>query len=135
MKKYLNYAFGYAIAGLLGGVFYSEFTKFSGFSGVTVLGKVHTHLLLLGMIMFMLVALFAKDSNLEKQKTFSTFMIVYNIGVILTATMMVVRGVLQVREVALSTGLNASISGVSGIGHILVAIGLFLLFHSLKKSV
>jgi len=41
-----------------GGVFYREFTKWNGFTGVT-LGKVHAHLFLLGMIVFLLVAPFS----------------------------------------------------------------------------
>lgn len=61
MKKMLNFALGYAIAAMVGGVFYREFTKFSGFTGVTTLGKVHTHLFLLGMVMFMIVALCSKN--------------------------------------------------------------------------
>ena len=32
MKKYLNIALAYAIAAMVGGVFYREFTKYSGFT-------------------------------------------------------------------------------------------------------
>ena len=49
MKKYLNLSLGYAVAAMAGGVFYREFTKLNGFTGVTTLGKVHPHLFLLGM--------------------------------------------------------------------------------------
>lgn len=38
MKKHLNISLIYAIAAMLGGVFYREFTKFNSFSGVTALG-------------------------------------------------------------------------------------------------
>lgn len=44
MKKYLNISLIYAIAAMVGGVFYREFTKWNGFTGMTALGKVHTHL-------------------------------------------------------------------------------------------
>ena len=44
MKKYLNYSLVYAVAAMVGGVFYREFTKWNGYTGVTRLGKVHTHL-------------------------------------------------------------------------------------------
>ena len=40
----------YAISAMVGGVFYREFTKFNDFEGITMLGKVHTHLFLLGML-------------------------------------------------------------------------------------
>ena len=59
MKKLLNIGFLYAILAMAGGVFYREFTKFNGFTGRTALGVVHTHLFLLGMVMFLLAALFA----------------------------------------------------------------------------
>lgn len=59
MKKYLNFAFAYAVLAMAGGVFYREFTKWNAFTGATALGKVHTHLFILGMFLFLIVALFA----------------------------------------------------------------------------
>lgn len=38
MKKYANAAIVYSFLALAGGVFYREFTKFSGFEGATSLG-------------------------------------------------------------------------------------------------
>lgn len=134
MKKYMNIALKYAIAAMIWGVFYREFTKWNGFTGVTVLGKVHGHMLALGMMVFLIVALYADRYPLEKEKSFSNFMIVYNIGVPLSALMMVIRGVTQVLGTELSTALNASISGISGIGHILTGVGIVLLLISLKKA-
>ncbi len=134
MKKYLNISLIYAIAAMVGGVFYREFTKWNGFTGVTALGKVHTHLFLLGMLMFLIVALFAEHHDLQKQKLFRAFLWVYNIGVPLTAAMLVVRGIAQVLNVSLSSAANASISGIAGIGHILTGVGLVLLLISLKKT-
>ena len=132
MKKYLNLSLAYAVAAMAGGVFYREFTKLNGFSDVTALGKVHTHLFLLGTVVFMLVALFAAQGDLMKQKTFRVFLRVYNVGVPLTAVMMAVRGVMQVLGMSLSAGASASISGIAGIGHILTGVGIILLLVSLK---
>ena len=134
MKKYLNYSLAYAVAAMAGGVFYREFTKFNGFDGVTALGKVHTHLFLLGMMVFLLVALFAAQADLAKQKSFRVFLVMYNIGVPLTAVMMAVRGVTQVLGMSLSSGASASISGMAGIGHILTGAGLILLLASLRRA-
>lgn len=134
MKRYLNISLVYAVAAMVGGVFYREFTKFNGFDGVTALGKVHTHLFLLGMMMFLLVALFAAQGNLEKQRAFRFFLGMYNIGVPLTAVMMAVRGVTQVLGMSLSAGASASISGIAGIGHILTSAGLILLLVSLRRA-
>lgn len=134
IKKYLNISLIYAIAAMVGGVFYREFTKWNGFTGMTALGKVHTHLFLLGMLMFLIIALFAEHHDLQKQKLFRVFLWVYNIGVPLTAVMLVVRGIAQVLNVSLSSAANASISGIAGIGHILTGVGLVLLLISLKKT-
>ena len=134
MKKYLNFSLIYAVAAMAGGVFYREFTKFNGFTGVTALGKVHVHLFVLGMLVFLLVALFADRMDLAGQKTFRLFLRLYNIGLPLTAVMMAVRGVTQVLGLALSRGASASISGIAGIGHILTGVGLVLLLTALKKA-
>ena len=133
MKKYLNLSLAYAIAAMVGGVFYREFTKYSGFTGVTALGKVHIHLFLLGMLVFLVVALYGAHNDLRKIKTFCAFLWTYNIGVPLTAIMLAVHGVAQVRGMALSAAANASISGIAGIGHILTGIGIILLPLSFRK--
>ena len=134
MKKYINVSLVYAVAAMAGGVFYREFTKFNQFTGVTALGKVHTHLFLLGMVVFLLVALFADRLALEKQKSFSTFMTVYNIGVPLTSVMLLVRGITQVLGLTLGKGASAAISGIAGIGHILTGVGIVLLLLALRKA-
>lgn len=134
MKKYLNIAMGYAIAAMAGGVFYREFTKWNHFSGVTMLSKVHAHLFMLGMMVFLLVALFSRQMDLEKENSFRWFLRLYNIGLPLTVVMMLVRGILQVKEVALSAGADAAISGIAGIGHIVLSIGLLLLLVTLKRA-
>ena len=133
MKKMLNLAFGYAVAAMAGGVFYREFTKFNGFTGVTALGKVHTHLFLLGMLVYLVIALYAAHNDLGKLRSFRAFLWCYNIGVPLTAAMMVARGVPQVLGLTLSNAASASISGIAGIGHILTGAGVVLLLVSLKK--
>lgn len=135
MKKCLNISLVYAVAAMAGGVFYREFTKFNGFYGVTVLGKVHTHLFLLGMMIFLITALFcAHFKSLSEQKLFKAFLCVYNIGVTITAVMMTVRGVTEVLETELSKGANGTVSGVAGIGHIMAGTGIVLLLASLKSA-
>ncbi|KAI4442726.1 DUF2871 domain-containing protein [Schaedlerella arabinosiphila] len=133
MKKYLNISLVYAIAAMAGGVFYREFTKFQGYTGVTALGKVHAHLFLLGMLVFLVAALYAARYDLETVKTFRAFLWTYNLGVPLSAVMLLVRGVTQVMEMNLSAAADASISGIAGIGHILTGTGIILLILSLKK--
>lgn len=134
MKKYLNFSLVYAIAAMAGGVFYREFTKLQGFTGVTVLGKGHTHLFLLGMLICLMVALFTERLDLTEIRSFRIFQWSYHIGVPLTAVMMLVCGTIQVLGLSLSKGASAAISGIAGIGHILTGVGIVLLLLSLKKS-
>lgn len=51
------------------------------------------------------------------------------------SVMLFVRGVLQVLEIALSSGMNAAISGIAGIGHMLLGISLVLLLMQIKRSI
>ena len=132
-KKYYNIALIYAFAGLAFGVFYREFTKFNDFTGVTMLGSVHVHLLALGTVMFLLVGLFSRFYDLKSQKMFRNFMFIYNIGLVLTSVMMVVRGIVEVLGTELNKMGNGMISGIAGIGHILVAAGIIHFIFVLKK--
>jgi small-conductance mechanosensitive channel len=99
-----------------------------------MLSKVHAHLFLTGMFVFLFTALAAARIPLEKQKSFRTFMILYNIGVPLTAVMMVVRGVLQVNGTELTSAMDSMISGIAGIGHILLGIGLLCLLAAAYQA-
>ena len=47
----------YMIAALVAGVFYRELTKFNQFTGKTTLSVTHTHLFILGVFVFLLLAL------------------------------------------------------------------------------
>lgn len=134
MKRYMNLSLLYAILAMVGGVFYREFTKFNGFTGKTTLGVVHTHYFLLGMVFFLLLLLLEKSFSFTGAKT-GRILVAYQVGLNLTAVMFVVRGITQVLGTALSSGMNAAISGIAGIGHILLGISLVLLLMQIKRSV
>lgn len=134
MKKIINTSMTYLILGLAAGVFYREFTKWNDFAGKTTLGVVHTHLLVLGMLFFLLVVLFGKqEPALFEQKIFQRFYILYNIALPFMACMMVVRGVFQVMNVELTKSVNAMIAGIAGISHIFMAVALVIFFVALKR--
>ena len=132
MRKCLDFSLTYAVTAMVCGVFYREFTKYQDFTGVTALCKGHAHLVLLGVVMFRIVFLFAMHWNLDGQKKFRWFLRTYNIGVPLTAAMLLVRGVTQVLGLPLTTGASAAMSGIAGIGHILTGVGLILLLLALR---
>lgn len=134
MKRYINLALLYAVLAMVGGVFYREFTKFNGFTGKTTLGVVHAHYFLMGMVFFLLLLLLEKSFSFTGAKT-GRILVAYQIGLNLTAVMFVVRGVTQVLGTALSSGMSAAISGIAGIGHILLGISLVLVLVQIKRSV
>lgn len=134
LKRYINNSLLYAILAMVGGVFYREFTKFNDFSGKTTLGVVHTHYFVLGMAFFLLLLLLEKNFSFTGAKT-KRVLAFYHIGLNLTAVMFLVRGISQVLDIALSSGMNAAISGVAGIGHILLGVSLTLLLVQIKHSV
>lgn len=134
MKRYMNTALVYAILAMVGGVFYREFTKFNGFTAKTTLSVVHTHYFLLGMVFFLLLLVLEKSFSFTGPKT-GRILAFYHVGLNLTAVMLVIRGVTQVLGTALSSGMSAAISGMAGIGHILLGVSLVLLLVQLKRTV
>ena len=58
----------------------------------------------------------------------------YHAGLNLTAVMLAVRGVTQVRGLSLTAGMDAALSGLAGIGHILLGFGLILLLLQLRAK-
>ena len=72
MKKMIRIAFFYVILALIGGVFYREFTKFNGFTGVTVLADVHVHLMVHWCLYVYDFSFVCKKLAIIKRKTFFT---------------------------------------------------------------
>ena len=133
MKRYMNSALLYAILAMAGGVFYREFTKFNGFTARTTLSVVHTHYFLLGLVFFLLLVVLEKSLSFTGEKT-GRALAVYHIGLNLTAVMLAVRGVTQVMGTSLSRGADAAISGMAGIGHILLGVGLVLVLLQIRRG-
>ena len=132
MKRHVKIALIYAVLAMVFGVFYREFTKAYDFDGITALGRIHTHLFVLGMGVFLLVALFDDRLNLQSSKLYLPFMIIYNCGVGVLVTMLTVRGVFDVIGGEYSDG---AISGIAGLGHVVLAVGIVLLFVMLIKQI
>ncbi len=126
-KRYANLALFYAIAAMAFGVFYREYTKFSHFSGQTNLSVIHTHY-------FLLVLMALEKSFSFSGKKVEKILLAYQAGLNITALGFLTRGLTQVWDTELSRGLDASISGVAGIGHILTGICLVLLLLEIKKA-
>ena len=127
MKRYIDYSIVYAVLALVGGVFYREFTKINDYTAWTTLSVVHTHYFILGMMFFLILGLVSMSINLKNNRA----VLFYNVGLKLTAIMLVVRGIVQVLDLNV---VSAFISGVSGIGHIILGVSLILILLDIKKA-
>lgn len=128
MKRYINYSIVYAVLALVpGGVFYREFTKMNDYTGWTTLSVVHTHYFILGMMFFLILGLVSININLKTNRA----VLFYNFGLNLTAIMLVVRGIVQVLDLNV---VSAVISGIAGIGHIILGVSLILILLDIKRG-
>ena len=135
IKRYLNTAILYAILAMIFGVFYREFTKFNHFTGKTNLSVMHTHYFLLGMFFFLFLMLLEQNFGFSSQPNTGKLLVTYQLGLNITALGFLMRGLTQVCGTALSRTMDASISGIAGIGHILMGVSLILLLLKIKKQV
>lgn len=131
MKKLVRTSMTYMIAGLIAGVFYREFTKFNEFDAPSQLGTLHTHILVLGMFFFLIVLLLENAFHLSEHKHYKTFYATYNCGLGLTLLMMLIHGC----QTVLGYADSPMISGIAGLGHIIMTVGLSFFFVVLTSQV
>lgn len=131
MKKVMNSAIVYFILAMVSGVFYREFTKWWDFSGATTLSVLHTHLLILGTGVALLLSFVFKK---QQPKHFNRLFFGYNLSFALMILILLLRGIVQVMALHLSAPLNASLSGVAGLSHIAMAIFLGIFLFAIRKN-
>lgn len=134
-KRFANLALIYSITAMIFGVFYREFTKFNSFEGDTNLSVMHTHYFLLGMVFFLILMLIERNFGFSRQNKTGLFVITYQAGLNITGLAFFVRGINQVWQTELSKGADSSLSGIAGIGHIVMGVSMILLLIRVKKSV
>ena len=89
---------------------------------------------MLGTVFFLLLLLLEKAFAFSGPNT-GRVLAVYHAGLNLTCVMFLVRGVLQVLGTPLSSGMTAAISGIAGIGHILLGVSLVLVLLQVRRGV
>lgn len=128
MKRLMNASIVYGVLALVGGVFYREFTKLNGFTSFTTLSIFHTHYLMLGMVFFLLLVVVEKNFHFVDNKVLK-YLLLYHIGLNLTVVMLVVRGVVQVFS------LDVSSAVLSGIAHLILGISMVLVLNSIGNCI
>ena len=124
----------YFIFAMAGGVFYREFTKWNGYTEPTTLGVLHVHMLVMGTLLFLITALFAKVTMLAENLLFKKFFVLYNIALPAMVVMMLIRGIVQVLGIELGKMGNGMLSGLAGLSHIGMMIAFFLLLFAIKRE-
>ncbi len=132
MKKSFYATTVYAVLALASGIFARTYLdQIAHFEGDTQIRVLHTHLFAMGMLFFLIILALDKVFELSKLKAFNWFFWLYNIGFGLGVLMMLLIGIRQVQGVAESPML----SGVAGLGHMVLTAGLACLFYALYKRV
>lgn len=132
MKRLMYSSALYTLLGLLSGLFYREMTKAENFSEFSQLNVTHTHLLVLGTIMFLVFMIIEAQFKLTKQKKlFNSFFYVYHLGLLVTVAMQFVNGVSTIKQLSVSP----AIAGIAGLGHIFLTVAFILFFILLGKRI
>ncbi|MGZ7444192.1 DUF2871 domain-containing protein [Paenibacillus sp. TH7-28] len=130
MKKLYYTSFFYAILGLLVGIFYREATRHNGFTGETALAPLHTHILVLGFLFFLVVLCLGRLFGLHEARSFGAWYLVYNLGLLITIGTIAVRGMLEVKGSDI-----ASLPYIAGLGHMILGVGVIWLLFLLGKRI
>lgn len=139
MKKYVKWAAFFAVLGVCGGVFYREFSKFHGVDNqFSILGLVHPHFLVLGVLFLLVMGLVSQHVH-PQGKLPDAGLICYSVGTTGAGVMLFVRGILDVLSKADETfevgrAVNGMVSGISGLFHIVLGVGLVMIFVSWLKA-
>lgn len=133
-KKYFKTSFIYALFGLFIGAFYREYTRIIGFTGLTSLSLAHTHTLVLGFFLFLILSIFAKSFDLKEEKKEKKFFNTYNFSLVIVIGTLIARGFYQIYGID-NSAISAAISGIAGIGHIGISFAFYFLYAYLKTYI
>jgi len=119
--------------GLIGGLGYRELTRSQGFEGSTQLAVVHTHALVLGTLMMLVLLVLNQLFGLAADRRFRWGVWTWTVGAAITIGMQSVKGSLQVLDSGAAT--SKALAGISGLGHMTLTAAFVLLFLALLTRV
>lgn len=116
----------FLIMGLIGGVFYREFTKIFKYTAKTPLSVVHVHLIVLGFLFLTILYLIVRswDSDLNSIKKIYGH---YLLGLTMTVATFMLRGIYTITSEGVKLFKDAMLSGVAGLGHLILGVSLVML--------
>ena len=126
-------SFTFILMGLLAGAFYREFTKYVGFEGPSYLKIIHPHALVLGFLTIIAMYLVVRDYTFDKINAIKKPYHIYLTGLALSIIAMIVIGLYQVVSNGSEVVSRAALSGISGLGHIILTVGILWTFIRIYK--
>lgn len=123
-ENILGLSLAFLVTGLMNGVLFREVTRFYNFEGKTHLGKLHVHTLVLGFLVLLVLYLLLKNLDINQLSELKKPLYTYLSGLIFTISNMGVQGFLDIVGGDKSHLKIAALDGFSGIGHILLSVGL-----------
>jgi hypothetical protein len=117
--------------GLASGLAYRELTRSVQYTGPTQLSVVHTHVLVLGTVVGLVLLALERLYHCSRDRRFTWMLWLWNCGLALTATGLAVKGTLQV--LGSSAADSPALAGLSGSGHIVITAAFVLLFLVLGR--
>jgi hypothetical protein len=130
MKKAFAASLSYLVFGLAFGVFYREYTRMMDFTSDTALSFTHSHILMLGFFLFLIIIILDKVFGITSRKYYNAFFWIYNAGLLITIFALIYRGILDV----LSSDLSY-LPYIAGMGHITISIGFGFFMKALVDSI
>lgn len=126
-ENILGLSLAFLVTGLMNGVLFREVTKFYDFHGNTHLGKLHVHTLVLGFLMLLGLYLLLRKTEKAVFLGLKKPFYLYISGLIFTISNMGVQGFFDILGGDKTHIKVAALDGMSGIGHILLSLGLIWL--------
>ena len=121
--------------GLIGGVYYREFTKMKDFDTIgqfTQLGTVHTHFLALGVLLGFIFLTLVRVFDLGRSNKLMPAVWLWIVGVSVTGGMQLVKGTMQVAGNEAFE--SPAIAGISGLGHMVLTVGFIFLLMAVSRA-
>lgn len=120
--------------GLIGGVFYREFTKLYQYDAPTHPSKLHVHTLVLGFLTLLLLYVLVRRYDNALLKGLRRPFYIYMTGLVWSIVAMTVFGIWEVVSQGNATVNIKALEGISGLGHIILSVGLVWLVVKVIKA-
>ncbi|QJC21442.1 DUF2871 family protein [Arcanobacterium buesumense] len=133
MHRILIAAVAYLLLGLFLSALYRLFIRLIQFDGPTAFGSMYMYTFVLGTLFFLLLSIVDKYFELSDHSLFTRWFILYNVGLIWTVSGMAIQNV--VTALYGQQVWDATLSGVVGIGHLIVAISWCWLFSIIYVAI